>query len=1011
MFKRSLARAACFILIFSLVLSTTASAAVRDEFIRTDPIDNTYIGRPNIEPLLDGIRFPDLPPDPSLQEAVARGAAMGVFMPDGGTFQPNQVLTRYQAITYALRVAGLSEDARARTANVITLLPDNAPLTLVRIFTYLQQAQASGLITAAQFNQSVAFVTPPPPLEEGELPPPPPEPYHTLNASREEIAFWLFTAMEAADGDIFDAPANQPGPSIYTFTDWGQIDPRYADAIDALTRLNVIPRQPTFSPRAPMTRIQMAAMIRNLDSLHIDLLELERFTGTVADIAHEQHTDTLGTTQWQFTFIRRADARVDVLQSTSPFDLNFQNAPLDAVVFRNGVISGMDGLQIGDQIEYIVHPEYGTVWYVRVVEAQNEQTFLGQLRLIDIEEGQMAFTAPDGRIHTFNMKYGLYGIDAMGVPFVRMGHQVRPVDTLPMGSFFYVTLLNNIILAIEFVGQPTLIPEIRGIVIENNPLLGFLTILDENRVERSFNYVPGTLRVQRRDFYDMRDTVGGIHELFPDLHFNPLIVEMDAIVPGDIVSFRVADDDPLRIVHLSAAAQTTTRYGRIREFRPRVGYHEMMLEFNNGRTAWFTVADGVLVLENGRPVAVNQIQIGDWVRVYVTQALLAPGVMMESVLEVAIDGGGHHINTLVKGQLATFNAAQNQLEIINAEELTPNGWSNHQMRRRFNIGAADTRYYLDGQQVTLSTLARRLQRGDGTVYLALENHFAGERVNIVSIRSGRDELLRPETVLSANDGNFNLMGIPGTLRTDPGTIVVRNGRRVEPHHISTHDWVQVSLNGHNLAAIVEIGQAPSVRGVQIIRGRVQRVVPQQNFRVESIVSFDGFGWNFSPIEREFTIDHNTIFVMDDGFTTINQFIGFTEETVIGQMFTVVVEESGRAAWVIDAPWPNPIPMTPTAPGHLSIRGTIFETGDDSFELREVTVFNPFTGAWVPNSLVNATASITTAINTIIIDRDRVVSAESLQPGQQVRILTAMPRVPAEIIAGMDADALIVLVEG
>ncbi|MCL2188952.1 MAG: S-layer homology domain-containing protein [Defluviitaleaceae bacterium] len=1003
------ARVIAFALALVFLFPTGVSARV-DRFILTDPVRNTYTGRPNTLPMISGLAFTDMPPSGDARDAIVRSGALGSFMPQGGAFRPNAPVTRGEAIAYIVRAAGFSDEARERVATTAPTLPEGSNLALAVTFSYMVQAREMGMLTAAEYNDALAALEQP---ALGALFPglpgqpqenvPAPIPFHAAPATREEIAYWVYQAFDYALSGIWERPVHQPGPSIYVYTDRNNISPERYAAVSAMVRNGVMVSTAgttIFNPQGTLPRIFMASLIRNLDTMHFEVLGLERHTGTVAEIQQEQFVDTLTGQSWHNVFIRRADGGVDVLRSTQRVSPSPQDGPLDVVVLRNGMVMGLAGLQIGDQIEYITHPESDTIWYVRVLGELAMQNFVGRLQRVNIEDGTMTFTDPNGRSVTFPMIYGMYGLNNDGVPFVRFGHISRAVDTMPLGSFYTVTLINNVVSDIEFLGDPVLYMEIRGVVVENNPQMGFITIIDESRRERTFNYIPNTLRVQRRDFYDMREAGWNMTQLLQDI---------SEIIPGDIVSFRTATDDPLRITHISAAAQTTTRYGRILEFRPMGGSYEMLMEFPNGQTGWFTVVNGILVLEHGRPVPANRIQVGDWAQIRVNQALLGPGVMMESVLEVALDGGGHHINTIVMGQLSRFTPAQNQLQIANATELTPEGWRNHQPLAMYNIGGSNVRYFFDGREVTLSFLNRYLQRGSGTVYIAMENNFAGERIAMVSVRSGRDELLQPESVLSAAAGTFNLLGISGNIETDAGTIVVRNGRLVDPTQIQADDWARVALNGHNTAAVVDISQAPSHEGVQIVRGRVTRVWPHQSFRVETMSTFDGLRWHYTPIPREFTIDHDTIFLLDGGVGSINDFIGFTPDSVVGQVFNVIVE-GGRAAFVIEMPFTEPFPSLPNAPGHLTLRGTIWDADGDSLDLRDVSVLNPRTGAWVPISLVDASGTVAIQENPIIIDRDRMVSANHLRAGQQIRVLTNTPLNTVTIGSGLEAEGFIIIVE-
>ncbi|MCL1884574.1 MAG: S-layer homology domain-containing protein [Defluviitaleaceae bacterium] len=991
-----------------------------DRLMQTETVEGTYVGREQAHRLIQQLQFNDLPANAAVQDAIIRSHALEIMRPGSAQFRPNALVTREEAITYALRAAGLSDMALTMATAQASDLPEGTPLGTAWSVGYLQLASTMGMITTADFDAAradiIAQFSTDEPAADGEQNNALADAAQIFRrndpATREEIAFWVVTAMQFAQSDIF---ANTTaGRSVQSFTDWNSISAEMAPAVELALRHNILNGQTStvFGPSGNVQRQHMAGILRNIDDLHYTLRGLERRMGTVADILHEQHTETGAGTLWRHIRVRRADGGVDNLQFALRGGPSPQAGPLDAVVLRGGHVMGLGGLEINDQIEYIVHTESNTIVYVNVGGTVQTQIFRGRLELINMEEGTMTFRNDEGTVFTFPMSLGLYGEDHNDVPFIRMrGNILEPAEGLPRGTFYNVTLVGNVITQIEFVGDPVLVPEHRGLVIENNAMFGYLTILDANREEQSFTYNPGELTVQRRQFFDMRDTIGGFHEMFPSVRAHPRDANMEDVIPGDIVVFRVAEDDPFRIIEISAAENTTTRYGRIREIRDQGGFFDILVEFNNGVTTWYTFVDNILVTELGRPVNPNRIQLGDWVRMTVNQAILAPGEMMESVRDITIDTGGHHINTIMTGQLAGFNAAQNTIQIQHARELTPAGWRNHSPLTTVNISGPNVRYYHDGRAVTLAQVNRYLQRSDATVYLALENHFAGERAKVVSVRSGRDELIRSGTVLSSANNRFSLLEIDGDIRTDAGTIVVRNGRLVEPEHIFAPDWARVAMNGNSpgIAAVVDIGPAPDVSGIQIVRGRVSQVWPFEGFRVTTMSIFDGFRWNFTPIEREFTIDHNTMFINSGGVTSIDDFIGHTDNSVIGDVFNVIVE-GGRAVRVIDAPFTAPIPQTENSYGHLTVRGIIYEISGNTFSLRDMTVYNASTGGWQRISNVDPTGSVTTFANTIIVDRNEVIPANRLRVGQQIMAFGAVGRNTVEIEPGLSADAYIVFVE-
>ena len=981
-----------------------------DRWVQTDPVQNTYRGRPQAVHLIAGLRFTDLPANEATRDAIVRAGAMEVVRPDAPQFRPNEAITVQDAIVFSLRAAGLSNQAMALGQAGAA----GPPLGAAWADGYLQLAVQLGIIGAGDIAGAA-----------------------TTTARREDVAGYLVGSLQSQQPGVLASTG--VGIVLQRFTDWNDVSPARADAVESLLQHNVIHGNTStaFGPDSTVNRAEMAQIIRNLDGLHYGMMGLTRVRGIVGQITTEQRIEAGASVTWHRVYVRRADGLVDVLEFTDSAP-GPQPGPIDAVVLRGGTVTGLRGLQVNDEIEYLVSPGAGTVWYVQVRGAGATATptsFTGRLEFIDFTTNEIAFWDSAGGRRTFIMADGFTAVIG-GENHIRFpGADFRRADDLPRGTYYEITLVGNIVTNIAFIGQPVVVPEVRGIVIDNNYWLGSITILDANRQERSFSYIPGVLRVQRRVFYDMRDVVGGVHEMFP--RPMPRETTMESVIPGDIVVFWVDDNDPLMITSLSAAENVTSRWGRVREFTSQGRYFDMMLEFDNGRTAWYTVVSNVLVLEGGRPVSPDRIQIGDWVRILVNQAVVAPGVLIESVREVVIDSGGHHIGSIVMGYLAGFNQAQNEITIQHAQELTPAGWRHHSPIRTFNINNPNIRYYHDGNRVSLAHINRYLQRSDATVYMAVENHFAGERVTMLSVRSGRDILLEPDFVLASQDNGFMMLGVPGFIQTDPGTIVVRNGRLVEEHHISTDDWLTVSMNGHNRAAVVEILPPPATSGVQIVVGRVRQVFPFRNFVVNPTNLFTGFGWTPNFADISFAIDHNTIFMDDSGVVFgLEAFLGFIDPevgnpSVINDDFLVVVE-GGRAARVIrmaptvpGSPAPgnfaDPIAhtiTTPHHPGHLAVRGNISTApSGGEINIHNTTFYThplaqgattpPSIVGWNPTSAVNPVADIITQPNTIIIDRNQVISVNNLQIGQQILVLSPRLWTSPPNVAALPATIILV----
>jgi len=323
----------------------------------------------------------------------------------------------------------------------------------------------------------------------------------------------------------------------------------------------------------------------------------------------------------------------------------------------------------------------------------------------------------------------------------------------------------------------------------------------------------------------------------------------------------------------------------------------------------------------------------------------------------------------------------------------------------FSITNPGIEYVFMGEPVTLGWINEFVRRSPNTLaLLALENHHGGERIAQASFFTSRWEVLQPDVVIAVDGrGGFHIGSVDGVITTSPGTVVVRDGTLVNGRNIRPGDYVRVTLYRENRAGVVEISPAPNFAGVQIARGRIQSVDQGNSFRVQSMSLFDGQQWHFTPIERLFTIDRSTRFIVDGFLMDLNDFVSFTPEAgldgaenVFNRVFNVVIDGS-RAAWVTDAPHATE-----------SIRGIIYHVEGDTIHLRDTHVRDQLSGAWRLTSNISATATVNIGPNSIIVDRDQVVDLFSLQAGHQVRIMTES--LPATIAPGIEVNGRIVLVE-
>ncbi|MCL2565995.1 MAG: S-layer homology domain-containing protein [Defluviitaleaceae bacterium] len=994
--KKILSLALAVIIIFTAIPVFALNTAV-DERIFTDwasmPGDNLS-GMLDGPTLINNLNFTDVPGSHWAAEAIVRAGALGLVRGDNRTYSPGASLSNQEAVAFVIRLMGMENAALTEAINIRDQFFDVEGVIDMWSIGYISHAFNIGVITEDEYFSMISPMvgTVQDPLAA------------RAPATRERVARWVAEGLNRTNPGalLMDASIQR----VLAFGDWNDINIEYLQSVEALARANVMQGSGgNFNPRASLTRAEMAQILRNADELLYPSLNLERRTGTVGGIRDDQLIVTGASLAVRNFYIRNFAGLVDRIQYQFP-----QGGPMtdllgtgiaDVVVFRNGQITGLlDGLTPGDEIEYLVSTATGEVLYIQVISEGLQESFVeGRLYAVDTDIGMLTLQDDNRTLTRFFMAGGLYTDE-----FLLIDQARNPVEALPLGSNVRLRLLGNTIDAISFIGAPIVVTEMRGIVIDNNPDFGYITIFDNNGNMFTGSYFADSIRVSRQSHWDMNDDIGYIAQVFPNFRFDPRSVAIDDVRPGDIVFLRFDPDDPEIIVNLSAASDYIVRYAQIQQITREDRISRVLVRYENGQTAWFDVADNIFVSNGGRPSTTASLMVGDWAQFLISQAILEPGHVVESVREIVVEDGSSHISTIVRGQLAGLEPMQRQMMVQNAQTLEGNGWSNFQNIMPISIAANDIEYFHNGNRISLDYAQRFLRRADGDVYIALENSPQGARARQVTFRDGRDELLPSDTIMhSTGTGSFSILSMPGDITTDAGTIVRRHGRLVPHGTILPSDYAVVSLNGGSRAAVVDIMSAPDVSGVNIARGRVQSVDEGRSFTVQSMSILTGNNWTFTPVQREFTIDHNTMFIRADGSISmaLQAFMGFTDASILDDVFTIVYEGS-RATRIIEAPF-----------ARQAVRGTIFtigtnDEGDRVAHIRNAEHLNPQNGTWHSISIRDATMTVTIPTNTAVARNNAVDTGQQLVVGDSIRVLTNT--LPATMQTGVNVNGYLVFVD-
>jgi hypothetical protein len=980
--KRVLRRAALITSIIVLFFINTLAYAATDDYIFNGSPAATYLGRAEAQELIRNLDFADLSPEFQAKDAIVRGGALNIIKAYDNRFYPNEVVSNEQALGYVLRMIGMEQISHDMSLTLQPTLPANISTDDLWSMGYIAQASQMGIISQAQYTDALA---PDPAALDPNM-----NFARTAPVTREQLADWLMRALQTVNAAVFEL--GRAEQDIYEYDDWRDINPQFIRAVELMSEANIIMGdEGRFRPKGSVTNAEMAEIIKNLDSLYYPLMGIEKKHGTVGGIKDSQTETTASAGLSRDIYIRAANGSIDVLRFTMDVSDSPQAGSTDSVVLRGGSVVGLGELQEGDMIEYLVRPADYRLLYAQVIDDINFRLVRGELNAVDMNGGTISIVDATGKKYQYTMAANLYGADD-GVEYIRVSKIRRAPSELPFGSVIEICLKNNIVDEINYIGDPAMRKSSFGVVMENNPALGYIVIASDDGTTENKKYLAYSVKSERKSYFDNADEVGYLDSVFDTYGFDPVDRSISDIEPGDIVSYTTEGD---YVTEIYAYEELRAVFGEIKGLRVRNNATYILLKLGDGETLLINTPLGTRVTKAGKPADIQDIVPGDKARLLVNAISVGAVNAIQTVKEIIIDDASGGITGILSGTLAGVDKIQKQLRIANSRMLSKQGWTNEKQLILLPY-SNNIECYNESRRMSIEYAASRFKNANGLFYAALETTYAGERVKKLTFRPNRDERLEPDVVLGSNgSGSLFVSGNPSPITTDSGTIVRLFGRLTDTRHIRPSQYASVCLNGENTAAVVDIKPIPDTNGVIIARGRVMAIDECKGFRVESMALLYGTEWSYTPVERRFVVDGQTLFVTPNGINPNYFFRGYTPQSSISRVFNIVID-GARAARIIEAPYVT-----------KNLRGVVYSQADGLIYIRDTAAYDDATGKWSATSASDATAVVSVPLNSIIVKESRLIEASELQPGDNARVMT--DSLPA-YTPGMGLVGYIILVE-
>ncbi len=516
--------------------------------------------------------------------------------------------------------------------------------------------------------------------------------------------------------------------------------------------------------------------------------------------------------------------------------------------------------------------------------------------------------------------------------------------------------------------------EDRGIVVENQPDLGYIVYRNESGREITCYYYKEEIVVEKTPYYESEDRIGYLDELFPSFEYDPRDISITSIMPGDNIYIRRNHEGVA--TYISAYNDYLMRYAKVISYDYNTGgLPSIGLQDDKGNVYYYEIPLQTPITKGGKLISFGGIQTGDWVKVLVSQRIMGIGHMSEKVIEIVVDNGSRYIENLYRGKLLNIDSFNQAMNLADAQVLGKSAWGPYNSLKRLGINMSSTLAYVGGNRMPMSYIDRYMRNYDGYAYVATENYKGKESAVKLNFQSKSQVTLPPSLVISATGNTIKLLS-GHTINVAEDSIIVRDKRLIDGNGIMVGDTITAVITGESKLAVGTIQNKEQTNSLEVYRGRINKIEDRESFEVETFSLLNGTTWYYHPTPHVFTIDAETRFYTSEGFVEngIESFIDYGEQTLFNKVFTVVAD-GGRAKVITDIGYSTE-----------AVKGEVYKTEEGKVSIKDVYYYHNDQKKWVEYSRKNVGATLNVQPNTVIIKDGEAVPMRMLEVGDKLSVV-------------------------
>lgn len=958
----------------TLIITLLISFAFLTPTNAIEEAEKTYTGINTVNTILNNINYRDvIQSNAWSKEAIYEISALEVMKGYGNqTFGRTNSVTKEQALAIIYNAAGREAEAQvAAEAIDARRIADNKKTYAPAMWSdgYLQLAATDGLISARDLADALALDKSA--FTEDNF-------YRNSAAQRQDVANWIARALGLA-------PVYGQQKIFNSYSDWSQADSLKIPYIEAVLQNNIMSGlgNGRFNPRGNVTREQIAQIIQNALPVILPRRGYEKKLGTIESIEPSISFIDGQNIMTNTYNVRNSNGKLHQIITENYTDQsedfrNEQNGSVkpkentDLIVYKDGWLGKSSVLEKGDRIEYTTTMD-GKVVYVKVISnTSNTKYLVAKVNTIDTAMQTLNISKvfdlkyPEVDLEDKNFSYDndgkevdvtyVYSSDAE----VFVDNKKSGIEDIKSGMDVILAITDNIITGIKAVTLKLRDQGVaNGIVEDNNPQLGYITLYNEEKVEdglepsiKTYNYS------NPKDISIMKN-------------YKP--ADIEEIEGGDSVYIKFDDEGNIELI--SAVDNYIQKHGKVLSKKPT----SLVIQYDDGTQQILMTSVEIPVILDKKLVDYDSIEDGDRVKL-----LLNVTDAFTRLKQITIEGDEHFITNIYKGVVERLDEVSNSIDIMNMEILKNGKWERTLQKGISTVGLAEGKgFYYNGESIEQDFVNNKLRSYNA--YIAVEKDYGGEeKAILVSFKENLDtELAELDDSIVSNtigsEGEIALEKEINSIVYNKGTIIIKDKRLVTGSSISPEDTAYIVANrayndGQYYANVVEIDPRNDPNFINIYRGRIATVNENKDFTVNSFSQLNGVNWDFYNTPKTFRITYNTKIVDDAGVVGQRNFSDYGEASFKDR--TVYVLENGTDAVLVN-----------TAPfGNVSAKGEIYELNGEGepteFTILNAKVYNPTTYMWENSKDMK----LNILPDSIVLKDNKIAEAKDIEKGDKVRII-------------------------